>query len=256
MFKRRRYMPDIHLPNNHVDVTPTPGMGRLVSIDPRDKEHLMSTVAPIEVTRSVAFWETGPIMDQGITSQCTAYSAEQLLMSGPVKNQMYLTPHELYRLNQLNDEWPGENYDGSSVRAAMKVLQASGLITQYVWAFNVDPVRRWLLMKGPVVVGTNWYSEMFKVDKRTGFVRAKGKPMGGHAYMLRGADDNLKCPDGSKGAARIVNSWGEGWGIQGKAWISYKDLDGLIKNHGEAVTPVEFLNVTPKIITGVIEDGK
>lgn len=240
------------LPEYHVDIDQARGLGRLVSLDPKDQLHLMSAAAPLDVTRTVAFWETGPYLDQGSTSECTAYSAENLLMAGPVKNQMYLTPHELYRLNQLNDEWPGEAYDGSSVRAAMKVLKAAGLISEYVWAFDVDPVRRWLLMRGPVVVGTDWYQGMFTPD-RNGFIRPKGKAVGGHAYMLRGADDNLRCPDGTYGAARIFNSWGSGWGQQGKAWISYKDLDGLIKAHGEAVTPTEFLLTTPKIITGVIE---
>jgi hypothetical protein len=256
-------MTNVHLPESHVDFSPLPGFGRLISIDPEDQNYLMAAEAPIEVTRTVAFWETGPVLDQGQTSECTAYSGEQLLTSGPVKNNMYLTPHELYRLNQLNDEWdaPGESempggYAGSSVRATMKVLQAAGLITKYVWAFDVDPVRRWLLMRGPVVVGTNWYADMMKPDKRTGFIRPKGRPVGGHAYMLRGADDNLRCPDGSKGAARILNSWSEKWGQQGKAWISYRDLDGLIKNHGEAVTPVEFLTTTPIIITGKIEEKK
>ena len=241
-----------HLPENNLSMKSAPGMGRIFAFDPRDFNFPLAAEAPIVVTRSVAFWETGQVLDQGTTSECTAYSAEQLLLSAPIKNQMYMTPHDLYRANQLNDEWPGENYDGSSVRAAMKVLQAAGLIGKYAWAFDADTVRRWLLMRGPVILGTTWYSGMMKPDRRTGFIRPTGSPVGGHAYMLRGADDNLLCPDRSRGAARIINSWGVSWGQQGKAWISYKDLDGLIKNRGEAVTPVEILNNTPIPITGVI----
>jgi hypothetical protein len=134
----------------------------------------------------------------------------------------------------------------------MKVLQAAGLIGQYSWAFSVDTVRRWVLMRGPVILGTNWYSDMFIPNKFTGFIRPTGKPVGGHAYLIRGADDKIKCPDGTRGALRICNSWGEQWGQQGKAWLSYADADGLIKNHGEAVTPTEVLNKKPIPITGVI----
>lgn len=247
-------MSDIHLANYNLDSNPTPGMGRLISIDPEDKNFPMAAAGPseFEVTRTSMFWETGDALNQGSTYECTAYSAEQLLMSGPVKNSMYLTPHELYKLNQLNDEWPGENYNGSSVRASMKVLQAAGFIENYVWAQDADTVRRWVLMKGPVLLGTNWYNEMMKPNKQTEFIRPKGKPMGGHAYLIRGCDDKLLCPDKSRGAFRIINSWGSQWGSQGKAWLSYKDADGLIKNHGEAVTPVEMFCTVPKVVTGVI----
>lgn len=228
------------------------GKGRIVSFDPRDQQFRMGAAAPLQVTRSSQFWQTGPILNQGNTYECTAYAAEQLLMSAPVLNKMYLTPNKLYLLNRLNDEWAGEAYDGSSVRGSMKVLQAAGLIGEYVWADNFDPVRRWVLMNGPVIFGTNWYTDMYTPNARTGFIRPTGKPDGGHAYMIRGADDNVKCPDGSKGAFRICNSWGESWGQQGKAWLSYKDADALIKNQGEAVTPVETYNKKPKVITGVV----
>lgn len=245
-------MINTHVAETHVDLTPMPGLGRLISFDPLDQNFLMGAALPLEVTRPSAFWGIGSVLDQGETFECTAYWAEQLLMSDPVKNPMYLTPHELYRLNQMNDEWPGENYNGSSVRASMKVLQAAGLIGEYVWAFDADTVRRWVLMKGPVGLGTNWYKGMNIPDRKTQFIRPTGRPVGGHAYLIRGADDRIKCPDGSKGAFRIINSWGPSWGHNGLAWLSYKDADGLIKNHGEAVTPVEMFNRTPKIITGVI----
>jgi C1A family cysteine protease len=233
------------------------GKGRIVSFDPRDKQYNLRGAAPspFAVTRDKWFWGTGQVLNQGSTFHCVAYSSEQFLMSEPVKNAMYKTPKELYKLCQLNDEWPGEEpaYSGTSVRAAMKVLQAAGLIGTYAWAFDAETVRRWVLMKGPVIVGTNWYSDMYKPNPVTNFIRPTGKPDGGHAYMIRGADDTVKSPDGTRGAFRIINSWGEAWGQQGKAWISYKDMDGLIKNQGEAVTATEVFNRTPKLVTGVIK---
>ncbi len=245
-------MTSLHLATRHLELSPARGLGRLFAFDPRDLEHPLAAEAPLKVTRSVAFWPTGPVLDQGATSECTAYAAEQLLMSAPIQNAMYMTPNLLYRANQLNDEWPGENYLGSSVRASMKVLQAAGLIGSYAWAFDADTVRRWVLMRGPVILGTNWYNRMSDPHPVTGFIRPQGEPIGGHAYMIRGADDNLACPDGTRGAVRIINSWGVNWGQQGKAWLSYSDLDGLIKNHGEAVTPLEVFNSKPIPITGVI----
>jgi C1A family cysteine protease len=95
------------------------------------------------------------------------------------------------------------------------------------------------LTKGPVVVGTNWYDRMFKPEK--GFIRVGGQVAGGHAWLLLGADRSKKCPDGTMGACRMINSWGRGWGESGRAWISFNDLDKLIKADGEAATAKELL---------------
>ncbi len=241
-----------HLADKHLVLHPRVGLGRIFAFDPRDQKFPLGAAAPLQVDKTSQLWETPTPLNQGQTYECTAYSAEHLLLSGPIKNPMYLTPHELYHLNQLNDEFPGEAYSGSSVRAAMKVLQAAGLIGEYAWAFDADTARRWVLMRSPVVLGTNWYSGMEKPDKN-GFIRATGTPVGGHAYMVCGADDTVKCPDGSKGAFRILNSWGVAWGKKGTALISYKDVDGLIKNQGECVTPTEICCITAKKIDGVVQ---
>lgn len=42
---------------------------------------------------------------------------------------------------------------------------------------------------------------------------------GGHAIVAIAYDDNF-----NGGSVKIANSWGEGWGNQGKAWIRYADL--------------------------------
>jgi C1A family cysteine protease len=38
----------------------------------------------------------------------------------------------------------------------------------------------------------------------------------------------------------MVNSWGPGWGQNGRAWITFKDLDRLIKAEGEAAVAMEM----------------
>lgn len=88
------------------------GLGRLVSIDFRDKKHLMSAKAPSTVTLpTYKYWTTGKVLDQGATSQCVAFSGEQFLVSGPVTNKFYKTPAELYNECQVVDEWEGECVD-------------------------------------------------------------------------------------------------------------------------------------------------
>ncbi len=245
----------------HSIVSQRHGLGRIAAFDPRDQQHKMAAEEPIVVTVDRRLWSIDQSitpLDQGPTSQCTAYGGEHFVLAGPVAQPLYMTPAKLYRANQLNDEWPGTEtdeprYEGSSVHALMKVLKAAGLIERYVWAFEAETVRKWVLMKSPVVVGTDWLSGMEQASS-AGFIRARGSVLGGHCYLLIGCDMRVKCPDGSKGAFIILNSWGKAWGYKnsGYAFISIKDMDKLIKRAGEAATAVEFLNTTPIEITGVI----
>lgn len=220
-------------------------LGRLVSIDFRDRNHPMSATLPrtsSDVVPVYKYWKAGAILDQGTTSQCVAYAGEQFLVSGPITNKFYKTPTELYNECQLVDEWDGENYNGTSVRALFKVLQSKGYIKEYSWAFNINEVVQHLLLKGPVILGTDWYTSMFNPDPETGFIGvfASSGLAGGHAYMVSGCNTNKLCPDGSRGAIRITNSWGMDWGIDGRAWLSFKDADRLIQNWGEACTSTEL----------------
>lgn len=250
-----------HTPDHHLLMGPAAtcgyGKGRIISFDPRDANYKMrGALPPIQPTVNRRFWATGPVLNQGDTQHCVAYAGEQFLMTFPVQNKPYKTPAELYRLCQLNDEWEGGEplYYGTSTRALMKVLMAAGLVQSYLWANSADTVRRWLLMRGPVLIGTNWYTGMYKPDPKTGFIFPTGAPDGGHETMLRGWDDTVTCPKcRNKGAARLINSWGEEWGQQGKAWVCGRDLDGLIKNNGEAVTVIEIENKTPTDVQGVIK---
>lgn len=215
--------------------------GRLVSIDFSDRKHMLSA-PPKMATSGVKYYFTKPALDQGNTSQCVAYSGEQFLMSGAIVNKMYKTPAALYKECQQADEWPGDNYDGTSVRALMKVLQSKKYLSEYKWAFDVPTVVSHLLKVGPVIFGTNWYDSMFEAD-RYGFIRIKqgSEVAGGHAYMIKGVNVTKKCPDKTTGALRLINSWGRGWGQNGCAWLSFEDAKRLIREYGEAAAATELV---------------
>jgi hypothetical protein len=221
------------------------GLGRLVALDFRDAKHLISAKLPQgQVGLRYKFYHTGAVLDQGDTSHCVAYSGEQFLVSGPVTNKFYANPADLYKECQKNDEWEGEEplYSGTSVRALFKVLQSHRYIKEYTWAFDIDSVVQHLLKVGPVIFGTNWYNSMFYPDAITGFITVIGSSglAGGHAYMIKGVNLDKLCPDGSRGALRIINSWSKEWGQDGLAWISLKDASRLIKELGEAGTATEI----------------
>lgn len=213
--------------------------GRRVSLDPRDKRFLAMPPPAQAITRRYRYWQTAAPLDQGQTPMCVAYSGEQMLLSGPVKNRFYKTPSDLYLECQKNDEWPDDvPYDGTSVRALMKVLQSHGYIQTYEWAFDVDRAARQVLEVGPVVFGVTWYVDAMETDG-WGFIHASGNVAGGHAIMCCGVNLDKKCPDGSKGAFRLINSWGN-WGEGGRCWLSFKDAAKLIADFGEVAIAKEL----------------
>lgn len=141
-------------------------------------------------------------------------------------------PAILYNEAQKVDEWPGEDYDGTSVRAGAKILKSKGYISSYAWAWDLETTIQALLTAGPVVVGTTWLYDMFFPNEK-GIIKASGEIMGGHAYLLDGVNVN-------KQLFRIKNSWGRQWGYKGFAYISFNDMEKLILDDGEVCLAQEI----------------
>lgn len=216
------------------------GMGREKRFDQRSLDHLMpkKSVPPGLRARN---WFAGPELDQGETPMCVGYSGWGWLRGGPTVNVPNFAPQELYHWAQQHDQWEGEDYEGSSTLGLMQVLTDAGFVKAYKWAFNVDLLVPWVLTTGPLLFGTNWHEEMF-FPRKDGFVIVDGAIAGGHEWRMTGINLDKKAPDGTKGAGRIVNTWGQSWGQAGRAWISFKDVQKLLDAEGEAVTPTEVVN--------------
>lgn len=224
------------------------GFGRLVAPkDVRDFDYPMRTAIrkAVPAPRKRAYNE-GPILDQGDTPQCVGYSCRGVLQAAPymVKSGEGVSAGLIYRDAQKLDEWPGENYDGSSVRGGMKALQQAGYISNYVWADTrktagaIETLRAFMNSGlGTVVLGTNWYLAMDDVDSK-GFIvepTSFSTPVGGHAYRLNWWDEK-------RNGFLVVNSWGLNWGYKntGKAWMSEALLTRLLREDGEAAAPTEI----------------
>jgi hypothetical protein len=211
------------------------GLGRLPSADERDKNFLMKTILPKRVSITSKYWDDrGWWGDQGSLPQCVGYSLAHWLENSPMTHKStppVVKPSFIYGEAQKVDEWPGEDYDGTSVRAGAKVLQGMGFIESYLWAFDLATMIDAVLTKGPVVVGTNWYESMFYPTN--GLIKVSGGVAGGHAYLINGVNTNNKL-------FRIKNSWGQSWGINGRAYISFSDMERLIHEDGEVMLGVEI----------------
>jgi hypothetical protein len=214
------------------------GLGRLPAKDPRDLRFLMAAVVePDDVPLRTLYWPMfDKVLDQGALPHCVSYAWHHFLISAPVTSQAESYSSDqltaFYRECQENDEWDGSDYQGTSVRAGAKVLQSRGIIGEYRWALNAAEARAFLLSRGPVIVGTNWYDGMFDPGP-DGFIKPTGPIVGGHAYQLIGYSV-------ARDAVRIANSWGADWGQTGRCWLSFSDLDRLIREDGEACSAMEI----------------
>jgi C1A family cysteine protease len=216
------------------------GLGRRASVDSRDRSYLIPDRTDEAASITHRTWWSPGAYDQGATSRCVAYAGVKFLTTWPIHNE-YRDPGPIYHECLKVDEWPGEDEDGgTSVRALFKMFKGMGLVSEYRWAFDLEPVINHLLTTGPVVMGTAWTYDMFMPHNKTGYIFPTGDVAGGHAWLLIGANRTRRNPDATNGAVRMVNSWGTGWGDHGRAWMTFGDLAKLMGMDGEACVATEI----------------
>lgn len=202
------------------------------------------------------YYRRGPQLDQKKTSRCTAFALAQLIMTGPIMQRIpqlirsgqvnvkligmagenfdgwtdealldtFLTA--VYTWSQANDEWPGgePQYYGTSERAAAQAFRTLGFWPNFWWLTSVEEIARYLILHGPVPVGTDWFEGMWDTPVG-GTMRISGKWAGGHEWLLDGV--NL-----TEQVARYRQSWGPdmSWG-----WVHFSDLRYLLQQGGTAL---------------------
>lgn len=227
--------------------------------DPASRRYPMrSVLRAAALPRTYALWPTGPVLDQGEEGACVGHGWTNEATSEPVPvdfeaidlgtdDEGYPWPRDaqefafhLYFYCRRHDQWPGEDYSGTSVLAGAQAMQLLGLIPEYRWCFGIEDVIDTLVspLGGPVVLGIVWKSGMY--DAPNGELRATGHVVGGHCILAVGYDPEHEWEDGTTSeAVALFNSWGEGWGIGGLAWIRCDELAGLLDADGEACVPVQ-----------------
>src|SRR5207237_4582009 len=83
-----------------------------------------------------------PIIDQGQEGACTGFGlatvANYLLHSRRFRRQSDpVSPRMFYEMARRYDEWPGEDYSGSSARGAMKGWHKHGVAAEKDWPYKL-----------------------------------------------------------------------------------------------------------------------
>lgn len=221
--------------------------GRVYKEDPRDENYPVSTVirSGLPEVDKKRWWADGWHGDQGRTPFCVVYAWSHWFEDGPVIQDVILGRQkpifplkEFYDEAQLRDDINRSNYEGTTVRAGAKILHKLGIVEEYRWAFTIDEVIKCVSYLGPMVVGTNWYEQMFTPTSGRHILRPRGRNRGGHAYVINGIDHHNEL-------FRIKNSWGRSWGDDGHAFIRFNEFERLLLERGEAC--VAFQNKVDQV---------
>jgi hypothetical protein len=223
-----------------------PKLDRIPHFDPRSRGYGVRELLPRRVERRQRLWAlpsgAGYPIDQGQEGQCVGFGYTCELAAEPIVIDVgQAFAPQLYRLAQAEDRKMGNYWDGgASMLAGAKAAKNGGYIQSYRWAFGIDDVIDTLCAIGPVVLGINWYTDMYDTDHR-GLVKVGGSLAGGHCICAVGYWPNH--PDFGEDVVVWMNSWGRSYGLNGVGFIRVPDLAGLLEDQGEAAIVVD---VAPK----------
>lgn len=238
------------------------------TLDFRDRMYEPTLVeVPLELALDDYLDVGVPVLDQGTEGACTGFGlatvAHYLLRRRRVHpDAVEVSPRMLYEIARRHDEWPGEDYSGSSARGAMKGWHRHGVCAATEWPY--DPQRpdpdltaarsedarlrplgayyrvnhqdvvamHSALAEVGVLFATAIVHSGWEAVGADGHIGPAEDRLGGHAFAIVAYD---------REGLWIQNSWGEGWGRGGIGHVSYDDwlangTDAWVARLGAPVT--------------------
>ena len=239
------------------------------TLDFRDKIYEPTLVeVPTRIDlKQHAVWKV-PVLNQGQEGACTGFGlatvAHYLLRRRKViPDRASISPRMLYEMAKRYDEWPGEKYEGSSARGAMKGWYKHGVCTEKLWPYQTKSANNTLTDDRAQDGAMRPLGAYFRVNHKdlvamhsaisevgilyatasvhTGWDKVGGdgiipvdrQMLGGHAFAIVAYDEN---------GFWIQNSWGKSWGKGGFGRVGYDDwlLNGTDVRVGRLGVPVEL----------------
>lgn len=192
-----------------------------------------------------------PVLDQGTEGACTGYglAAVANFLLGTRAQQPdrgNVSPWMLYDLARRYDEWPGEDYEGSSARGAMKGWHKHGVCGEPLWSKKgpgaaagkrvktdpwTDALARPLgayfrvnhkdlvamhaaITEVGILYATSDVHAGWDNVGRDGLIEQQPEILGGHAFAIVAYD---------RSGFWIQNSWNTDWGLHGFGHVTYDD---------------------------------
>ncbi|KOS04793.1 peptidase C1 [Flavobacterium akiainvivens] len=225
---------------------------------------------PLEDYKSVGV----PVLDQKSEGACTGFGlatvANYLLRKRTrYPNTLAVSARMFYEMARRYDEWPGEDYSGSSARGAMKGWQKHGVCSEECWAYEnynpsyfnedraMDALKRPLgayyrvnhkdiiaihtaMAEVGVLYATSQVHEGWNNVGVDGTIPLHDELTGGHAFAIVAYNSQ---------GLWIQNSWGADWGMGGFALVTYDDwlrngTDVWVARLGAPITLQNYTSVS------------
>ncbi len=190
------------------------------------------------------------ILDQGKEGACTGFGLAAVINLLNLKKrdlQFKASPRMLYEMAKNHDEWPGEDYAGSSCRGAIRGWKNMGVCSENDWPYTENEVGELTIDRakaarfctvgayyrlrpeicdyhaalnevGAIFVSADvhagWFSPRVGKEPELAVITPANTIEGGHAFAIIGYNNQ---------GFIIQNSWGTKWGSKGCAVWLYED---------------------------------
>jgi hypothetical protein len=231
-------------------------LGRHVEHDPRSIAYELSRDLFPKKLVSAKHDRLIPVLDQGNVGSCTGNDATG--RTGTAPNYAPIPADNKYRpsatdadadeklardtiyhmatqLDNVPGTYPGQD-TGSTGLAAAKAVSKLGLIAGYQHAFNAETALA-ALTTFPLGIGAAWLTGMDNPDSN-GLVHVTGDVRGGHQFTADEIDVEKKL-------VGFTNSWGLGWGVGGRFFMSFDDFEAMLDNDGDVICYVPLSKPAP-----------
>ncbi|MFK7816452.1 MAG: C1 family peptidase [Gammaproteobacteria bacterium] len=201
------------------------------------------TLYPVTKKIDPPFQDSLHILDQKSEGACTGFALAAAInftyqkMEEPTR----VSARMLYEMAKRNDEWPGEEYDGSSLRGVIEGWKNMGVCRDEDWKYSIrnkgdltiarakqarnQTIGSYYRLKpsktdfhsalnetGVIIASANVHKGWDK--PRDGLIKKHATTNGGHAFAIIGYNDQ---------GFWVQNSWGKSWGKNGLALWTYED---------------------------------
>ncbi|MEN8211813.1 MAG: C1 family peptidase, partial [Thermodesulfobacteriota bacterium] len=189
------------------------------------------------------------VLDQGQEGACTGFGLAGVINFLKLRRDenIPVSARMLYEMAQKHDEWPGEDYAGSSCRGAIKGWKNMGVCSAKIWPYSTNNPGHLTIAKAKdarstilgayyrmlidlndyhsalnetgalyvsATVHSGWNSPGKINNDKFATIVQSSELIGGHAFAIVGYNKN---------GFIVQNSWGGDWGTGGFAIWTYED---------------------------------